>query len=164
MGRHAILERLHQVIGNCLRTFELEERELDEENPFEPFVTATAYAIRSTYHTTLQATPGQLVFGRDMILPIQYKANWASITLRKQQLIDKSNARENRNRLQHEYAMHDKVLLKRPGILPKMSVPYAGPYTITAVHNNGTVTIQKNAKVQQLVNIRRILPYYEATT
>jgi hypothetical protein len=27
--------------------------------------------------------PGQLVFGRDMILPIQFKANWARILQRK---------------------------------------------------------------------------------
>jgi hypothetical protein len=33
-------------------------------------------AIRSTYHTTLQATPCQLVFGRDMIHNIAFRANW----------------------------------------------------------------------------------------
>jgi hypothetical protein len=33
-------------------------------------------AIRSTYHTTLQATPCQLVFGRDMIYNIAFRANW----------------------------------------------------------------------------------------
>jgi hypothetical protein len=37
------------------------------------------YAIRSTYHTTLQATPYQLVFGRDMIQNIAFRANWDQI-------------------------------------------------------------------------------------
>jgi hypothetical protein len=36
-------------------------------------------AIRSTYHTTLQATPCQLVFGRDMIHNIAFRANWDQI-------------------------------------------------------------------------------------
>jgi hypothetical protein len=36
-------------------------------------------AIRSTYHTTLQATPFQLVFGRDMIDNIAFRANWDHI-------------------------------------------------------------------------------------
>ena len=67
---NAMIERVHQVLGNALRTFELENQQLSKINPFEPFLTATAYAIRSTYHTTLKATPGQLVFGRDMLLPV----------------------------------------------------------------------------------------------
>ena len=77
---NAIIERVHQVLGNQLRSFELEERDLTkEEETLEPFLAACAYAIRCTYHTTLQAMPGQLVFGRDMILPIQFNADWASI-------------------------------------------------------------------------------------
>ena len=50
---NTIIERVNQVLGNALRTFEFENRELDEKEPFEPFFTATAYATRSTYHTML---------------------------------------------------------------------------------------------------------------
>ena len=50
--------------------FELEELELDEEHLFYEFLNAAARALRSTYRTVLNATPGQLVFGRDMLLPI----------------------------------------------------------------------------------------------
>jgi hypothetical protein len=32
--------------------------------------------IRSTYHTTLQAKPCRLVFGRDMIHNIAFRVNW----------------------------------------------------------------------------------------
>ena len=43
---NSITERIHQVLGNQLRTFELEERELTEEGQtFEPFLTACADAI-----------------------------------------------------------------------------------------------------------------------
>jgi hypothetical protein len=34
------------------------------------------WALNSTYHTPLQATPGQLTFLRDMVLPTSYIANW----------------------------------------------------------------------------------------
>ena len=154
---NAIIKRVHQVLGNALRTFELEKRELDEKEPFEPFLTATAYAIRSTYHTTLRATPGQLVFGRDMILPVQFKANWASIALRKQNRINKSNAQENQKRIPHTYNVGDKVLLEKPGKVRKMSAPREGPYEVVHVSTNGTVRI-KNGAVIQRVNIR-LTPY-----
>ena len=157
---NAIIERVHQVLGNALRTFELEKRELDETNPFEPFLTATAYAIRSTYHTTLQATPGQLVFGRDMILPTEFKANWAAITLRKQTIINKSNKQENRKRIPHQYSVGDKVLLELPGKTRKMSAPREGPYEIVHVSTNGTVRIKKGIVIQR-VNIRRLTPYFD---
>ena len=49
---------------------------------------AAAWAIRSTVHTTLDATPGQLVFGQDMLLPIQIKTDWARIRQRKQDIIN----------------------------------------------------------------------------
>ena len=59
---NAIIERVHQVIGDQMRTFELENREFTKvEKTFELFLTACAYAIRSTFHTTYKASPGQLV-------------------------------------------------------------------------------------------------------
>ena len=140
---NSILEQAHQVLGNCLRTFQLEKRELDEDRPFDEFLTATAYALRSTYHTTLGATPGQVVFGQDMILPVQFKTDWALIAQRKQQQIDKSNKAENKKRIAHDYEVGDKVLLNKPGILPKLAVPRTGPYDIIKVHTNGTVLIHK---------------------
>ena len=143
-----------------MRTFELEKRELEDKEPFEPFLTATAYAIRSTYHTTLKATPGQLVFGRDMILPVLFKANWASIALRKQARINKSNTQENRKRIPHTYKVGDKVLLEKPGKVRKMSAPRDGPYNVVHVSTNGTIRIQ-NGPVVQRVNIRRLTPYFD---
>jgi LmbE family N-acetylglucosaminyl deacetylase len=44
--------------------------------------------IRSTYHTTLQATPSQLVFGQDMIHNIAFRENWDGIQKRKQDIIN----------------------------------------------------------------------------
>ena len=158
---NSVLERIHQVLGNQLRTFELEERELTkDEETFEPFLTACAYAIRCTYHTTLKATPGQLVFGRDMILPIKFKADWALIEQQKQLSINNSNQRENKSRIQHVYKVGDKVLLQKPGLLRKMTIPYSGPYEVQRVFTNGTMSIINGAVIQR-VNIRRVIPYRE---
>jgi hypothetical protein len=65
---NTIIEWVHKVVNNMLRSFDLEHQNLEGDNPFEYFLQSTAWAIRSTYHTTLQATPCQLVFGGDMIL------------------------------------------------------------------------------------------------
>ena len=98
-----IIERVHQVLGNALRTFELEGKELDTNDPWGHFLSAAAWAIRSTVHTTLDATPGQLVFARDMLLPIQIKTDWARIRQCKQDIINVNNRKENAKRIEHKY-------------------------------------------------------------
>ena len=89
------MERIHQVIGNIIRTFELENNYLNEKDPIKGVLAAAAFAVRSTYHTTLKKMPGQLVFGRDIIFNIQHVANWEFIKKNKQQHIDKNNIAEN---------------------------------------------------------------------
>ena len=72
---NAIVERVHQTIGNIIRTFKIQEIDLDDEKPWEGILSSTMFAIRSTVHTTTQHTPSQLVFGRDAILNINQEAN-----------------------------------------------------------------------------------------
>ena len=157
---NAIVERVHQTIGNIIRTFELQDNYLDEEDPWAGILSATAFAIRSTYHTTLQKTPGQLVFGRDMIFNIKHTANWEYIRTRKQDLINKNNQRENTKRIPHNYSVGDKILLIK-GTENKYEQPNSGPHPILQVFQNGTVEIQKGA-VTEVVNIRRIIPYVDS--
>ena len=64
---NATVERVHQVVGNIVRTFELQDDYLDEDDPWKGILSAKAFAIRSTCHTTLQKTPGQLVLGLSLI-------------------------------------------------------------------------------------------------
>ena len=158
---NSVLERIHQVLGNQFRTFELEKRELDDHEPFEPFLTAVAYAVRTTYHTTLQATPAQLVFGRDMMLPIKFQADWAAIAQRKQDVINYSNKKENKKRIRHEYKVGDMVLYEPPKLKGKLQAPRQGPFQVTKVHDNGTVTIRKGTAIEERLNIRLLYPYFE---
>ena len=70
------------------------------------------FAVRSTYHTTLKKTPGQLVFGCDMIFNIQHVANWEFIRKNKQHCIDKNNIAENAKHTAYLYKKGDQVLLR----------------------------------------------------
>ena len=96
---------------------------MDSRDPFSELLASAAFAIRSTVHTTLGATPGQLVFGRDMLLPIKFHADWAAIHVRRQDMMKKNNERENAKRIPHQYKVGDKVLLTIPGKRQKLSKP-----------------------------------------
>ena len=60
---NAIVERVHQTIGNIIHTFQIQEMDLDNENPSKGVFSSTMFALRSMVHTTTQHTPSQMVFG-----------------------------------------------------------------------------------------------------
>ena len=64
--RYAILEQLHQVITTMLRTSELDMANTVVTSEIDAFLTDAAWAICSTYHTVLKASPGAAIFGQDM--------------------------------------------------------------------------------------------------
>jgi hypothetical protein len=99
---NGIIERVHLTPNDALRTVEIDCREMDKKDPWGPFLSSAAYAIRSTFHTTLKATPGQLVFGRDMVLPIKFMADWGAIEQQRQKEMCRNNRRENASRISHE--------------------------------------------------------------
>ncbi len=76
-----------------IRSFELNKS--TESDPWEAVLAATMFAVQTTVHTMLQASPTQLVFGQDAILYIPFKANWQQIRRCKQALIKKDDKREN---------------------------------------------------------------------
>ena len=153
---NAIIERIHQTIGNILRTFDIEE--VDKDDPWSGILAATMFAVRATYHTTTQATPMQLVFQRDAILNIPYQANWDMIRKRKQDKIKENNIRENKKRKKHTYRPSDAVLYKRE-TGAKFDPIWDGPYPIKEIYNNGTVKIDTGA-VDKIVNIRNVRPFF----
>jgi hypothetical protein len=60
---NAILEHIHAVLGNMLRTSELDMAETVKSSDIDVFLSAAAWAICSTYHTVLKASPGAAIFG-----------------------------------------------------------------------------------------------------
>ena len=105
----------------CLGHLNSKTKELDTNDPWRPFLSAAAWAIHSTVHTTLDTMPRQLVFGQDMLLPIQLKTDWARIWQCKQDIINVKNKKENSKGIEHEYRIGEKVILGKPRLISKQS-------------------------------------------
>jgi hypothetical protein len=125
------------------------------------FLSDAALAICSTYYTVLKASPGAAMFGRDMLFDIPFIADWQKIGEHRQKLTDLNNARENKGRINYDYKVGQKVLLKKEGILHNVeSRWHKKPRLITSVHTNGTITVQCGNKIERM-NIRRVKPFEE---
>ena len=64
---NTILERVHQVVGDMLRTHNLNECEFVEIGPLGPILQNVAYAIHTIHHMTSRSSSVQLSFGRDVL-------------------------------------------------------------------------------------------------
>jgi hypothetical protein len=59
---NGILERVHQVLGQMIRTAELDMADSVTPDDVNVFLDNAAWAICSTYHTVLKASPGAAIF------------------------------------------------------------------------------------------------------
>ena len=72
---NAVLERVHGVFGDMMRTAGLDMSETVNDKMVDSFIDAAAWAICSTHHTVLGMLPGAAVFGRDMLFDIPHLAD-----------------------------------------------------------------------------------------
>ncbi|OWZ12372.1 Pol Polyprotein [Phytophthora megakarya] len=128
-----------EVILNIIRCY--------ENVDWKKAIYYAAFAVRASYHTILNASPGQVLFGQDMItrrlydLPVQ--AAFDAI------LAD--NDRENDKRLEHFYQLGDQVMVRVPKqFRSKLRAVANGPYTIRHIRQNGSTT--------ERLSIHRIFP------
>ncbi|KAL7521545.1 hypothetical protein ACHAWX_006219 [Stephanocyclus meneghinianus] len=120
---------------------------------------ATAmHAMRSSVATTLGGASGALVFGGDMLLNIPLMADWHLIARNHEQLLNESLCCQNLSRRKQDYVMGQKVLMMIHDPM-NLGERTEGPYTITTVHVNGTVSIELSPGIIERINIRRIFPY-----
>ena len=64
-----------------------------------------------------------------------------------------------KKRVDYDYKVGNRVLVIQDGILRKAQSPHGKePWTITTVHTNGTIRIQRRTKTEP-INIRRVTPY-----
>jgi hypothetical protein len=125
------------------------------------------WAINTTFHMTLKASPAQLAFSHDMILPTSFAANWYAINSRKQAQSQSAADTKNRKCIPHEFFLNDKVLIHRDignPYLGKLAKPTQGPFKIIDIQQltiNGTVLIQQSLTSVERINIRRLLPFFE---
>jgi hypothetical protein len=158
---NSILERVHQVVMTMLRTAELDMADSVATSDIDTFLTNASWAIRSTYHTVLKASPGAAIFGRDMLFDIPYIADWNKVGEHRQRQTDLNTTRENQKRVDYDYEVGGKVLIRKDGILRKSESRYdSEPWTITSVHTNGTIRVTRGKKSER-INIRRVTPFFE---
>jgi hypothetical protein len=94
-----------------------------------------------------------------MLFNIPFVADWRKIGERRQSLTNHGNQHENAKRIDYDYKVGDKVLVINEGILRKAESAYGKePWTITTVHTNGTIRIQRKTKME-LLSIRRVQPF-----
>ncbi len=96
-----------------------------------------------------------------MLFDILFIADWQKIGEQWQQLTDLNNARENEGRIDNDYKVGQKVLVRKEGILRKSeSIWPRKTWLITSVHTNGTITVQRGNKLEWM-NIQRVKPFVE---
>ena len=120
------------------------------------------HSMRSSVHTTLGSSPGSLVFNRDMYLNIPLLADWHAITTKREHVINTNLMRENKKRRRFDYQVNKKVL-KKVHDPTKLGIRTEGPYKITRVHTNGTLTMELRPGITERINIRRVIPFHEET-
>jgi hypothetical protein len=158
---NAILERLHQVLSQMLRTSKLDMAKTMTPDDVDVFLDNAAWAICSTYHTVLKASPGAAIFRCDMLFDIPFIANLNKIGDYRQHQTNLNTAHKNSKRVDYDYKIGDKVLLTQEGILHKAESPYSKKqWTITTIHTNGTIRIQRGTQSERL-NTRRVTPFVD---
>ncbi len=162
---NAMVERCHQTIHNMVRSFGYTKKSdfPDQDDPWTGVLTAVAFGMRATIHTTTKATPSQLVFGRDAMHQVQFVADWQYIKERKQKRIVQNNKKENETRHEYDYTVGERVKVLQDPNRKHGSARFKGPYTVTKVNDNGTLQLQQNTPsggvVLQTWNIRQVMPY-----
>jgi len=148
-------------MGDMLRTMIF--RGKDWYQDMQRALDAVAWAVRTTINPNIKHSPCHLAFNQDMLFRRAVSVDWAAINQERQKLVTASNAKENKSRLNKQYAPGDQVLIVLDAderrSQPKMSAPTKGPFTITQVNPNGTVKINRG-NVIETINIRRLKPYF----
>ncbi len=96
-----------------MRTAELDMADSVYPADIDTFIDNAVWAICSTYHTVLKASPGAAIFGQDMLFDIPFVADWHKIGDYRQRQTDRSNIRENNKRVDYDYKVGDKVLIRK---------------------------------------------------
>ena len=152
---------MHQTVGNILRTLlHGEPVPGNTEAQIVDNVLATAcHALRTAVSCSLQYhSPGEIAFHRNMFLDVPILADLQALHDRRSQLVQRNLALMNRQRIRHDFQPGQQVAVK--DITTKLGPRSLGPFIITQVHTNGTVTIQRLPGVTERINIQRLIPLF----
>ena len=73
------VDQVHQVILNMLFTKDIDNKVFDYIYPWGESLVNIAWAIRASYHCTIEATPGQVVFDISIIFNLASVVYWRVI-------------------------------------------------------------------------------------
>ncbi|GFH58269.1 hypothetical protein CTEN210_14745 [Chaetoceros tenuissimus] len=161
---NSICERMHQTMLNQIRSLLRQhppQTVAEATQAIDTLLANTVYALRTAVHSTMNASPGALAFQRNMILNLPFIVDLNNLRARRQEIVDRSNQRENDNRIDYNYQVGNWVLVIADSYrtTSKLDIRFEGPFQITQVHVNGNVTIRRRPGILERVNIRRIRPY-----
>ena len=88
---------------------------------------SVAWFLRATYHSAIGAPPGQVLFGKDMIMPEMQNPVLQNKRVQKQKY---DLTRENKNRIDHVYKVGDLVIIKNEQRSKKFDRAWYGPYEV----------------------------------
>jgi hypothetical protein len=78
-----------------------------------------------------------------MLFDIPFIADWKTIGEHRQRLTDCKTDLKNEGRIDYDYKVGQKILVRNKGILRKaQSTWQKDPWKITTVHTNGNITVQ----------------------
>ena len=83
-------------------TNDIDNKVFDYIYPWGENLASIAWSKRASYHCNIMATPGQAVFGRDMLLNLASIVDWQVVTTVNQCQVDIDNVRENAKRFMHD--------------------------------------------------------------
>jgi hypothetical protein len=96
-----------------------------------------------------------------MLFDIPFIADWLKLGEHRQQQADLNNTHENEGRINYDYKIGQKVLVRKEGILHKSeSIWHKKPWLITSVHTNRTIMVLCGNKLERM-NIWRVKPFVE---
>jgi hypothetical protein len=85
-----------------------------------------------------------------MLFDIPFVADWKQIGEYRLHQTDRSNKVKNSSRVNYDFKVGDKILIRKDGILREAESIWRNPWTITTVHTNETIRIQCGTKSERI--------------
>ena len=124
--------------------FNIQQTYVDKNELWTGILAAAALGNFSTTSRQKGYSPGQLIFGRDIILPLKNRVYWELIRQKNHTQMNKDNTYKNRHRSDYDYKVGDNFMLTKHTAY-KYENPYTGPFVITRCWTNITVSLQIGA-------------------
>ena len=109
---NAVLESIHQVLGNLVQTLNISTQTyIDEDDPGTGILDSAEFVIFSTTNAKKVYSPVQLILVYGMVLPIERRVDWELIHQKRQTQSNKDNTQENNHRVEYDYRVRYKFML-----------------------------------------------------